>query len=187
MDITGTWLLLAAEAIATSVEAEESRGFGLNPDILETNLINLVIIVGVLVYFGRGVLGKTLAERRSQIEAAIQEAEKRKKDAAAALADQQQKLAQAQTEATRIRATAEENAQSAREAILVQAEQDLERLKDAAAQDLASQQERIMRELRQRVAVMAMERAESQLKSDLNDHAQQQLLDRSITLLGGRS
>ncbi|MEM1254426.1 MAG: F0F1 ATP synthase subunit B, partial [Cyanobacteria bacterium P01_H01_bin.21] len=32
--------------------ASEEGGFGLNFDILETNLINLVIIIGVLVYFG---------------------------------------------------------------------------------------------------------------------------------------
>lgn len=186
MDMSGTWLLLAAEAIAASAEAEESHGFGLNPDILESNLINLVIIIGVLIYFGRGFLGKTLTERRSQIEIAITDAEKRKKEAAAALADQQQKLAQAQTEATRIRATAEDNAKLAREAILVQAEQDIERMKETAAQDLATQQERITRELRQRIAALAMERAESQLRSDVKDNAQQQLLDRSITMLGGR-
>ena len=83
--------------------AAESHGFGLNLDILEANLINLAIIIAVLVYFGRGVLGKTLSERRAKIEEAITEAETRKSQASSALADQQQKLAQAKQEATRIR------------------------------------------------------------------------------------
>ncbi len=174
------WLAVAAEV------AEHEAGFGLNFDILETNLINIAIIVGVLVYFGRGIVSKTLGDRRASIESAIRDADKRKQDAAAALADQQQKLAQAQGEATRIRAAAEESAKAARAAILAQSEQDIERLKASAAQDLNSQQERVISELRQRVAQMALEQVESQLRSNLNDGAQQQLIDRSIAMLGGQ-
>jgi F-type H+-transporting ATPase subunit b len=30
-------------------------GFGLNTNLLETNLINLTVVIGVLIYFGKGV------------------------------------------------------------------------------------------------------------------------------------
>jgi F-type H+-transporting ATPase subunit b len=165
--------------------AAESHGFGLNLDILEANLINLAIIIAVLVYFGRGVLGKTLSERRAKIEEAITEAETRKSQASSALADQQQKLAQAKQEATRIRSEAEVRAKSAREAILVQAQEDVQRMKASAAQDLNSQQEKVIAELRQRVAAMAIAKVESQLRSGLGDDTQQQLIDRSIATIGG--
>ncbi|HEY9618992.1 MAG TPA: F0F1 ATP synthase subunit B [Crinalium sp.] len=168
-------------------EAAHEGGFGLNFNILETNLINLAIVIGVVVYFGSGFLGKALSERQSEIETAIQEAEQRKKNAAAALADQQQKLAQAQSEAARIRAAAEESAKAARDAILTQTEQDIERLKAAAAQDLNSQQERVINELRQRVVSLALQNVEGRLQSGLNGDAQQQLIDRSIALLEGGS
>ncbi|MBW4655021.1 MAG: F0F1 ATP synthase subunit B [Kaiparowitsia implicata GSE-PSE-MK54-09C] len=167
-------------------EAKESGGFGLNADILETNLINLIIIIGVLIYFGRGFLGKTLSERRSQIEVALTEAETRKKQAASALAEEQQKLAQAKAEANRIRAAAEETAEKARNTILAENEVELVRMQASAAQDINSQQERIMRELRQRIADLAVARAEEQLKSQMHEGAQQQLIDRSISTLGGR-
>ncbi|MBD2462124.1 F0F1 ATP synthase subunit B [Oscillatoria sp. FACHB-1407] len=180
-----TVLLLAVEAASEISEAAEGGGFGINSDILETNLINLLIIIGVLIYFGRGFLGKTLGDRRAKIEAAIEDAEKRKKEAAAALADQQQKLAQAQAEANRIRAAAEESAKAARASILAQAEQDIERMRATAAQDLTSQQERVIRELRQRVVALAMQQVEQRLQSGLNPEAQQQLIDRSIAMLGG--
>lgn len=190
MGIMGTLLLLAVEAgeIGSELsEAAEESGFGINLDLLDTNLINLIIIIGVLVYFGRGFLGSKLSERRSQIETAIQEAEQRKKNAAAALADQQQKLAQAQAEAGRIRANAEERAKAAKAEILAQSEKDIERLKAAAAQDLSSQEERVMMELRQRVVAMAMQQVESRLRSELDESAQQRLVDQSIAMLGGRS
>lgn len=165
----------------------EARGFGINFDILETNLINLAIIIGVLIYFGRGFLGKTLSERRANIENSIKEAEQRKQKAAAALAEQQQKLAQAKTEADRIRAEAEERAKVAREAVLKQSEEDIQRMKAAAAQDLNSQQERIIAELRQRVADLALQQVESQLRSGLSNETQQHLIDRSIAMMGGAS
>jgi F-type H+-transporting ATPase subunit b len=178
MDMMGTLILLTAEA------AEES-GFGLNFDILETNLINLAIVIGVVVYLLGGFLKKSLADRKDQIETAIKDAEKRKQDAAAALAEQQQNLAQAQTEAARIRSDAEESAKSARDAILVQAEQDIERMRATAAQDVSTQQERVIRELRQQIAAMAMQRAEAELSSRVNDDLQQRLTNRGIAMLGG--
>ena len=170
------WLLLG--------EAEEG-GFGLNFSLLDTNLINLVIIIGVLVYFGRGLVGKTLADRRSQIEAAIKEAEDRKKAASAALAEEQQKLAQAKTEAERIRQNAVESAERARTAILEETEAELARMQEAASQDITSQQERIARELREVIAARAVAIAEDRLKSGLNSDAQQQLVEQSIASLRG--
>jgi F-type H+-transporting ATPase subunit b len=177
MVIMGTFFLLAAEA--------EHSGFGLNLDLLETNLINLAIIIGVLVYFGKKSLGKTLSDRKAQIETAIKEAEQRKEKAAAALAEQQQKLAQAQAEAARIRKEAEERAEAVRAAIMQQSTEDVERMKAAAAQDLTTQQDRVMNELRQRIATLAMQRAEQQLRSEVGEETQRQLIDRSIARIGG--
>lgn len=175
----GTLSFLIAE-----VEGIEGGGFGLNFDLLETNLINLVIIIGVLFVFGRKSLGETLANRKSQIQSSIQEAETRKKNAAAQLAEQQQKLAQAKAEAERLVKDAHERAEKTREAILAQADKDIERLKAEAQRDLSSQQERIMAELRQRVAELSLERVESRLKSELDESAQQNLVERSVAMLG---
>lgn len=169
-----------------SMLATAEGGFGLNLDILETNVINLVIIIGVLIYFGRSFLGNTLSERRTNIEDAISDAEKQQKDAAAALADAQQKLAQAQAEAEQIRAKAEENANAARESILAASAKDVERMKASAVQDLNSERERAIAQLRQQVVALAMERVESQLKSQLDDSAQHTLVNRSIERVGAR-
>ncbi len=184
------FLRLAAGATLLGSEAAEAvgeGGFGLNFDILETNLINLSIAIAVVVYLGRKFLGKILSDRTTAIEAQIKEAEQRKQSAASALASQQQKLAQAQSEAARIRTSAEEGAKSARAAILVKAEQDVARMRETAAQELGSEQERVINELRQRIALMAMQRAEGELPDRLNDDLQQRLVDRSIALLGGGS
>lgn len=172
--LTQAWGLLASE----------SKGFGLNFDILETNLINLAIIIGVLVYFGKGFLGDKLSARRLEIETAIKEAEARQKKATSDLAEQQQKLQMAKKEAERIKAEAKTNAEAARAAVMAQSAKDIERMKAAASQDLSSQQDKVMQELRQRVATMAMEKVRSRIPEILNDGVQSQLVDQSISQLG---
>lgn len=167
--------------------ASEEGGFGLNFDILETNLINLVIIIGVLVYYGSSFFGNILSERRRKIEDAIKGAEGRQKKAAAALIEQQKNLKEAQAQAEQIKSDARANAEKARAAVLSQADKDVERMKASAQQDLSSQQDRVLRELRQRVASLALEKAESDLPNALTDDVQGRLVDRSIALLGGES
>ena len=185
----GTFLLLMAQASAVGGELAEAAGeggFGLNTNILQTNLINLAIIISVLVIFGRKVLGSTLKERRIRIETAIKSAEQRLKEAQGALADQQQKLAQAQAEAEKIKQAAAENANKAREAILAQAGTDIERMKETAVADLNSEREKAIAQLRQRVIAMALQKVESELQTGIADDAQHTLLDRGIALLGGK-
>ena len=172
--LTQAWGLLASE----------TKGFGINFDILETNLINLAIVIGVLVYFGKGFLGSKLQERREANETAIKDAEARQKTAASSLAEQQQKLQMTKKEAERLNSEAQKNAESARQAVLAQSEKDIERLKASAAQDLTSQQDKVMQELRQRVSAMALEKVRSRLPNVLNEETQAKLVDQSIAQLG---
>jgi F-type H+-transporting ATPase subunit b len=188
MGIMGTFLLLAAEANAVHSELAEGAaegGFGLNLDLFETNLVNLAILVGILFYFGRKVLSNILNERRSNIATAIQEAEGRLKEAQTALSQAQEQLTQSQAEAQRIRKAAQENAQASKEAMLARAAQDVERLKQTAAADLNTERDRAFAELRQRVAAMALQKVESQLRSGIADDVQQSIIDRSIAQVGG--
>lgn len=176
----GTFWLLAAEAHSAG-----EGGFGLNLNILDTNIINLAILIGVLFYYGRKIVSKTLSERRSRIEEAIRTAESRSKEAASALADQQQKLAQAQAEAERIRKASEESAKTVKASIAEQTTADIERIQETAVQELNSEQDRAIAQLRKRVAELALERVESQLTETVDSSAQTQLIDRAIAQLGG--
>lgn len=168
--------------------ASSEGGIGLNFDILETNLLNLIIIIGVLIYFGRSFLGSMLGERRAGIETAITEAEQRAAQAAATLAEAQQKLAQAQAEAERIRTEAKTTAQRAKDDLLAKGVADVEKIKAAAAADLSSEQDRAIAELRQRVSAIALQQVEAQLQDRLQDQSvQTRLVDRCIAQIGGQS
>jgi F-type H+-transporting ATPase subunit b len=173
-------LLFLAEA-----HSEVESGFGLNLDIFETNLINLTLLVGILVYFGKPVLSKILTERRSKIAEQIQAVEQKKKQAEVTLANEQKKLEEAKVTAAKIRSEATTNAEKARETILAQGEKEVQRLKEVAGKDLSSEQEKAIAQLRERVVALALENAKSQMENMLNDDVQRKLIDSSIAKLGG--
>ncbi|MCG9892619.1 MAG: F0F1 ATP synthase subunit B [Thermosynechococcaceae cyanobacterium MS004] len=182
------WLAVES-SVAELSESAEAHGFGINTDIFEANLINLAIVISVVVYFGKGFLGKILSERRAAIEADIKESEARKQAAIEAQKAEEQKLAQAEAEAERILAQAQASASSVTEQILAQAVAEIQRLEESASQDTSSSQERAIAELRQRVVELSLKKVEQELQSQLanNEDAQRQLIDRSIALLGGPS
>lgn len=33
----------------------ESEGFGINTDLFETNILNLAVVIGVLIYYGKSL------------------------------------------------------------------------------------------------------------------------------------
>jgi F-type H+-transporting ATPase subunit b len=170
--------------LAEATEAAE-EGFGLNFDILETNVINLAIIIAILFFFGRKFLGSKLSERRSQIEEDIADAEKRAQKAKADLKEAEQKLADTQKEIENIRQSAQESAKKAKERILAENEKEVERIKAAAVQDVDAERERAVAEIKQHIARLALEKVESQLKNRLDQSAQEKIIDRSLAQLGG--
>ena len=167
-----------------NAEAGAEGGFGFNFDIIETNLINLGIILILLKVYGGKVLSNILSERRAKIEAEIKSAEARAKESKDALAAAQKNLKEAQDNAVKIRSEAETNAERAKEAVLAKGQKEVERLKASADADLNSEQERAIAQLRSRVVEMALERVESRMGEVLNDDKQRQLIDRSIAKLG---
>jgi F-type H+-transporting ATPase subunit b len=164
-------------------EAGETEGFGINTNILETNIINIVIILAFLIYAGRGFIGNILSTRLQTIESAITDAEKRKQESIEKLSDQQEKLAQAQSERDRIIAQAQADAKAARESILKDVDSEIERLRVAAEQEIATEQERAIVQLRQQVVDKAVADANAYFERGLSEHVQQQLVDRSIDLI----
>jgi F-type H+-transporting ATPase subunit b len=175
----GSFLFLA------EAHSEVEGGFGLNLDILNTNLINLALLLGILVYYGKPIVGNILKERRAKIAEQIEEVEAKQKQAAATLAEEQAKLKQAEATAAKVRSEAEAQAQKAKDSILAQGAKEVERLKAMAGQDLSSEEQRAIAELKKQVASLAIARVEAQLSGILDDSAQGKLIDRSIAQLGG--
>lgn len=166
--------------------ATHGGGIGLNLDIFETNLINLAIVLSLLFVYGGKLVGNLLTERKTKIASEIQEAEQKAAQAEKALKTAQQNLAEAQAQAQKIKADAQVAAEKAKAEILANGAKEVEKLKAAAGKELDSEQAKVIAQLKQRIAVLALERVESELKNRVNDETQRKLIDNSIAQLGGK-
>ena len=73
----------------------EHEGIGLNTDILETGLLNILALVGILIFTGRDFLGSLLEERKTTIVKGVQDAEDRLNEAQKRLNEAKKQLDQA--------------------------------------------------------------------------------------------
>ena len=171
-------------SIATTALFAHHGGFGLNFNPLETNLINLVIVIGVLVWFLRGFLGGILDRRRQAILAELADAEKRLQSATAALSEAQQDLAAAQQKAEKIRLDGQARADAVQSESQQRTIEEMARMKEDATADLKAEASRVTDLLRREAARQAIEKALSSLPGKLDERAQASLIDQSIEKLG---
>ena len=81
----------------------KSEGIGLNLDILETGLINIIALVAILIYTGTDFLGSILQERQLTILKSIEDSENRLSEANERLSEAQKQLSQAHVVISEIR------------------------------------------------------------------------------------
>ena len=73
----------------------EHEGIGLNLDILETGLLNILVLLAILFFTGRDFLGSLLEERKTTIVKSVQDAEDRLNEAQTRLIEAEKQLNQA--------------------------------------------------------------------------------------------
>ena len=160
-------------------------GFAINLNPLETNLINLVIVIGVLVYFLKGFLGDMLDRRRESILKELDDAEARLKTASADLTKAQSDLATAQQKAEKIREEGKARAAAIRADGEKRTIEAMAALKEDALADLNAEGARLTEELRRKAALAAIDKVMADLPARLDDKAQAKIIDASISNLEG--
>lgn len=163
--------------------ADMSVGF--NPDIFETNLVNLVILTGGIFYLGSNALSESLKERQQKILGAIQESEERLEQATERLAESKKQLEQAQLVIASIKTDAETTAKQVKSAILTEGKNEIERLTAAAKSQIGTIEAKVRKQISDYVVTLALQRVTLQLEGKLSNAAQQQIIDRNISNLKG--
>jgi len=160
-----------------------SEGFGINLNLFETNLINLVIVIGVLGWFLKGFLGGILERRRQAILHDLDDAETRLKKATADLAQAQADLAAAKQKAETILADGKARAEAIRldgEKRTISA---MAALKQDALSELTAEGARLSEQLRREAAMAAIDKVMAELPGRLDANGQARLIDASIANL----
>ena len=152
----------------------------LNFNPLETNLVNLAIVIGVLFWFLRGFLGGILERRRSAILQDLQDAEARLKTASEELTKAQSELAAAQQKAEQIRIDGQKRAAAIRAEGEKRTISVMAAIKQGAAADADAEASRIKDALRREAAMAAIDKVMKDLPGRLDDAAQSKLIDSTI-------
>ena len=155
-----------------------------NPDIFESNVINLTILVGGIFYLGSNALSESLSERQEKIMGAIKEAEERLEQATVRLSEGEKQLEQAQLVIESINKDAETTARNVKSSILTDGKTEIERLTSTAKAQIGTIEARVRKQISEYVVTLALKRVTLQLEGKLNSNLQQQILDRNISKLG---
>jgi F-type H+-transporting ATPase subunit b len=175
-----------------AAEAEHNPILPLWPEVL-LGFIAFGVLCYVLMKFVFPRMEQTFAARVDAIEGGIKRAETAQAEANQLLEQYRAQLAEARTEAARIRDEARADAEGIRQDVLATAREESERIIASGREQLAAQRESIVRELRAEVGNLSVELAGRIVGESLADEARSRAtverfiadLDRADTA-GGR-
>nr|YP_009947444.1 ATP synthase CF0 B subunit [Arisaema erubescens]YP_010459204.1 ATP synthase CF0 B subunit [Arisaema flavum]QOH91942.1 ATP synthase CF0 B subunit [Arisaema erubescens]UUC02445.1 ATP synthase CF0 B subunit [Arisaema flavum] len=159
-------------------------GFGFNTDILATNPINLSVVLGVLIYFGKGVLNDLLDNRKQRILSTIRNSEELRKGAIEQLEKARTRLRKVETEANEYRVNGYSEIEREKENLINATCDNLERLENYKNETLLFEQQRAINQVRQRVFQQALQGALGTLNSCLNSELHFRTISANIGILG---
>jgi F-type H+-transporting ATPase subunit b len=146
--------------------------------------IAFALICFVLMKFVFPRMEQTFRARVDAIEGGIKRAEEAQAEANQLLEQYRAQLAEARTEAARIRDEARADAEGIRQDVLAKAREESDRIISAGRDQLAAQRESIVRELRSEVGTLAVDLAGRIVGESLADEARSRgTVDRFISEL----
>ena len=136
----------------------EHEGIGLNLDILETGLLNILALLAILVYTGKDFLGSLLEERKTSIVQGVQDAEDRLNEANRRLDEAQKQLSQANVVITEIKNETIAAKKVLLEADAYQSKKDLATSFSRALASFRSKERQIFVEVKQQIILLVLKR-----------------------------
>nr|YP_010244598.1 ATP synthase CF0 subunit I [Rostraria litorea]QTJ28156.1 ATP synthase CF0 subunit I [Rostraria litorea] len=158
--------------------------FGLNTDILATNLINLTVVVGVLIFFGKGVLKDLLDNRKQRILSTIRNSEELRRGTIEQLEKARIRLQKVELEADEYRMNGYSEIEREKENLINATSISLEQLEKSKNETLYFEKQRAMNQVRQRIFQQAVQGALGTLNSCLNTELHFRTIRANIGILG---
>nr|AYW15114.1 ATP synthase CF0 subunit I [Cheilanthes bolborrhiza] len=171
-----------SEIVTPSSYWAPAVSIGLNTNIFEINLINLVLVLGILFYYGKGVLINFLENRERTISNTIRDAEERHTEATEKLRRARIRLQQAEIKADEIRISGLTQMDKERRDLVDAADNDLRGLEDSKNYAIRFEKQRAIEQVRQQVSRLASERALESLNSRLTNELHLRMVDYHIGL-----
>lgn len=158
--------------------------FGFNTDPFATNLINLSIVFGVLIFFGKRVLSDVLDNRKRRILDTIRNSEALREGAIEQLEKARARLQKVETEAKNYRTNGDSDIKQDKENLINSTYKSLEQSEKNKNETIQFEQQRAINQVRQQLFQQALQRALAALDSSLDTELHLRTIRANIGLLG---
>nr|ANJ17674.1 ATP synthase CF0 B subunit [Couepia paraensis subsp. cerradoana] len=158
--------------------------FGFNTDILATNLINLSVVLGVLIFFGKGVLNDLLDNRKQRILNTIRNSEELRNGTIKRLEEARARLQKVEIEADQFRVNGYSEIEREKWNLINSTYKTLDQLENYKNETIHFEQQRAINKVRQRVFQQALEGALGTLNSCLTNELHLRTISANIGMFG---
>nr|YP_009828916.1 AtpF [Impatiens hawkeri]QJC59251.1 AtpF [Impatiens hawkeri] len=172
--------------------------FGFNTDILATNPINLSVVLGVLIFFGKGVCASCLNEwkdnllslsdlldnRKQRILNTIRNSEELREGAIEQLEKARAHLSKVEMEAEQFRVNGYSEIEREKLNLINSTYKTFEQLENYKNETIHFEQQRAIHKVRQRIFQQALEAALGTLNSCLNNELHLRTISANIGMFG---
>jgi F-type H+-transporting ATPase subunit b len=153
---------------------------GVSTSTLIWHGVNLLLLLGVIVYFARSPLQSYMAERRSSIEQNLESARRELASAEARLAECKTRVDSLDREIEEIRGAVRAQAETERDRLLADARVAADRIRRDAQLAIEQEGRRARQLLREEAAEMAVQLAGEILKGQVGDADRARLVDEFV-------
>nr|YP_010209533.1 AtpF [Impatiens davidii]UBA17474.1 AtpF [Impatiens davidii] len=172
--------------------------FGFNTDILATNPINLSVVLGILIFFGKGVCASCLNEwkdnllslsdlldnRKQRILSTIQNSEELRGGVIEQLEKARARLSKVEMEAEQFRVNGYSEIEREKLNLINSTYKTFEQLENYKNETIHFEQQRAFNQVRQRIFQQALEGALGTLNSCLNNKLHLRTISANIGMVG---
>jgi F-type H+-transporting ATPase subunit b len=164
--------------------AAHAAGGGGDHDVVKESIfqgINLLIVLGLIYFFGRLPIKLFFSTRRETISSELDEAAQLLKQAEQRNAELQRRLGDLSSEIEDLRESAQQRAEQEAERILADARASANRIRSDAQAAIDQELRRAQAELREEAANLALEIAARKLNEHVTEADRERLMDEFIT------
>jgi len=157
------------------------EGLGISLPTLLAQIVNFLILLAIIYFFGyRNLLKKMLDERSQKIKDSLEQAEKVKAEAARAEEDFKRRLEASGKEGQEVIARAIRSGEEARQRAQAEAKQEAQGLIERARGEIQRERDEAIGELRQEFADLTIVAAEKVIEKSLDKQAHQQIIEKVL-------
>jgi F-type H+-transporting ATPase subunit b len=160
-----------------------AEGFGFNTNILETNILNLAVVLAVVFSLGKDVLTSILENRREKIITSLRSADDRFKQAQLELDTAKSEYSLATEKVKEIKAEGVKSVEFINQEGTTRCEEAVQRFKDLQAETIRVEEDKATRELRQQIISIAFTEATEEIKRRMTPILQKKYMDAKISIM----